>query len=303
MTHARADHHRLRAQLERVQRRDGAAHPEGPRLVRGGAHHAARGCAGNHHGPPAQRRVVTLLDGCIESVEIRVEDGAGHHPFIILNVRAVLEVSSRGPCDTKFVAQQRSPAMKITRTNDVPWPTLFSAAATTTGARRWAARSSPPGCGSWRRASARSRCTPTWSPRRRCSWSPATARCAHPRARPPLAPVTTCPSRRGTAHQLENDGSEPLVYLGLSAVQGVDVVQYPATASWPRRWARSRAASGGSSARRSRWTTSTARSDLAGARRRAGRRGAPSDYRNTRMRSRNDSGMPAFTSAKISSRV
>ena len=33
----------------------------------------------------------------------------------------------------------------------------------------------------------------------------------------------------GTAHQLENDGTEPLVYVGLSAGQGVDVVQYPAT--------------------------------------------------------------------------
>jgi uncharacterized cupin superfamily protein len=31
----------------------------------------------------------------------------------------------------------------------------------------------------------------------------------------------------GLAHQLENDGAEPLVYLGLSAVFGVDVVEYP----------------------------------------------------------------------------
>jgi uncharacterized cupin superfamily protein len=31
----------------------------------------------------------------------------------------------------------------------------------------------------------------------------------------------------GPAHQLRNPGSEPLVYLGLSAAQGVDVVQYP----------------------------------------------------------------------------
>ena len=31
----------------------------------------------------------------------------------------------------------------------------------------------------------------------------------------------------GPAHQLVNDGSEPLVYLGLSAIQGVDVVEYP----------------------------------------------------------------------------
>ncbi|MFO0596697.1 MAG: cupin domain-containing protein [Myxococcaceae bacterium] len=29
------------------------------------------------------------------------------------------------------------------------------------------------------------------------------------------------------AHQLINDGSEPLVYLGLSATKGVDIVEYP----------------------------------------------------------------------------
>jgi uncharacterized cupin superfamily protein len=31
----------------------------------------------------------------------------------------------------------------------------------------------------------------------------------------------------GPAHQLINEGSEPMVYLGLSAVFGVDVVEYP----------------------------------------------------------------------------
>jgi uncharacterized cupin superfamily protein len=31
----------------------------------------------------------------------------------------------------------------------------------------------------------------------------------------------------GPAHQLVNDGPEPLVYLGLSASLGVDVVEYP----------------------------------------------------------------------------
>jgi uncharacterized cupin superfamily protein len=31
----------------------------------------------------------------------------------------------------------------------------------------------------------------------------------------------------GPAHQLLNDGDEPLVYLGLAAVSGVDVVEYP----------------------------------------------------------------------------
>ena len=31
----------------------------------------------------------------------------------------------------------------------------------------------------------------------------------------------------GPAHQLLNDGTEPLVYLGMSAVFGVDVVEYP----------------------------------------------------------------------------
>ncbi len=31
----------------------------------------------------------------------------------------------------------------------------------------------------------------------------------------------------GPAHQLVNDGAEPLVYLGLSVSSGVDVVEYP----------------------------------------------------------------------------
>jgi uncharacterized cupin superfamily protein len=31
----------------------------------------------------------------------------------------------------------------------------------------------------------------------------------------------------GAAHQLINDGEAPLVYLGMSAPQGVDVVEYP----------------------------------------------------------------------------
>ena len=31
----------------------------------------------------------------------------------------------------------------------------------------------------------------------------------------------------GTPHQLVNDGSEPLLYLGMSAVIGVDEVEYP----------------------------------------------------------------------------
>ena len=31
----------------------------------------------------------------------------------------------------------------------------------------------------------------------------------------------------GLAHQLINDGTEPMVYLGMAATQGVDVVEYP----------------------------------------------------------------------------
>jgi len=44
----------------------------------------------------------------------------------------------------------------------------------------------------------------------------------------------------GPAHQLVNDGTEPLVYLGMSATLGVDVVEYPdsgkvasAVGTWP----------------------------------------------------------------------
>ncbi len=31
----------------------------------------------------------------------------------------------------------------------------------------------------------------------------------------------------GPAHQLVNDGAEPLVYVGMAAIQGADVVEYP----------------------------------------------------------------------------
>src|SRR5262249_9377645 len=31
----------------------------------------------------------------------------------------------------------------------------------------------------------------------------------------------------GPAHQLINDGAEPLIYIGMSATQGVDLVEYP----------------------------------------------------------------------------
>jgi len=44
----------------------------------------------------------------------------------------------------------------------------------------------------------------------------------------------------GPAHQLLNDGAEPLVYLGMAAVSGADVVEYPesgkvacAVGTWP----------------------------------------------------------------------
>ncbi len=49
----------------------------------------------------------------------------------------------------------------------------------------------------------------------------------------------------GPAHQLVNDGTEPLVYVGMSAVQGADVCEYPDSdkvtcmvGQWPdaRRW-------------------------------------------------------------------
>lgn len=42
------------------------------------------------------------------------------------------------------------------------------------------------------------------------------------------------------AHQLINDGAEPLIYVGMSAPKGVDVVEYPdsnkvasAVGTWP----------------------------------------------------------------------
>lgn len=49
----------------------------------------------------------------------------------------------------------------------------------------------------------------------------------------------------GPAHQLINDGSEPLVYVAFSATQGVDVVEYPESGKvaaavgrppYPKKW-------------------------------------------------------------------
>ena len=49
----------------------------------------------------------------------------------------------------------------------------------------------------------------------------------------------------GSAHQVINDGSEPLVYLGISAPKGADVVEYPDSGKV--------AASVGSGPNRTRW--------------------------------------------------
>ncbi|HYQ81139.1 MAG TPA: cupin domain-containing protein, partial [Anaeromyxobacteraceae bacterium] len=45
----------------------------------------------------------------------------------------------------------------------------------------------------------------------------------------------------GPAHQLVNDGTEPLVYLAMSAIQGFDLVEYPdsdkvacSVGAWPQ---------------------------------------------------------------------
>ena len=49
-----------------------------------------------------------------------------------------------------------------------------------------------------------------------------------PEGRTPIGPgdyVSFPPG--GPAHQVMNDGAEPLVYVGMSAGQGVDVVEYP----------------------------------------------------------------------------
>ena len=55
-----------------------------------------------------------------------------------------------------------------------------------------------------------------------------TAKVRTPEGETPIGPgdYVSFPPADG-AHQLINDGTEPLVYLGLSAPKGVDIVEYP----------------------------------------------------------------------------
>ena len=51
-------------------------HPKLARLVTRGRHHTACSCATNSDGNPAQRRIVTLFHGRVESVHVDVDDAA-----------------------------------------------------------------------------------------------------------------------------------------------------------------------------------------------------------------------------------
>ena len=67
---ARRDEDGVRAQPTRLAAAHRAAHPAGPRLV-AGAHHDANA---DDHRPAAQPRVVALLDGGEERIEVGVQD-------------------------------------------------------------------------------------------------------------------------------------------------------------------------------------------------------------------------------------
>ena len=72
--HPAAHHHRLGAQLQRLEHRHRRAHPLDARDVAGGGHHAAPPAADDDR-LVAQVRVVAFLDAGIEGVAIHVRDG------------------------------------------------------------------------------------------------------------------------------------------------------------------------------------------------------------------------------------
>ena len=69
--HPRWHDDRVRTQLPGLASAHRGAHAVGLGLVAGGEHDPAA----DDHRPPAQRRVVALLDGRVERVEISVQDG------------------------------------------------------------------------------------------------------------------------------------------------------------------------------------------------------------------------------------
>ena len=74
LRHVRADHHRVRAEPQRLEHRHGAAHARGPGDVAGGGDHAAPAAADDHR-QGQQLRPVALLDAGVEGVAIHMRDG------------------------------------------------------------------------------------------------------------------------------------------------------------------------------------------------------------------------------------
>ena len=74
--HPRRNDHRVRAQAAGLAATHRRPHPVGLRLVAGGEDDARA----DDHGPPAEPRIVALLDRGVERVEVGVEDGGlgGH---------------------------------------------------------------------------------------------------------------------------------------------------------------------------------------------------------------------------------
>lgn len=118
--------------------------------------------------------------------------------------------------------------MKVVRTKDMPW-----AEALTKGAfhnRRKALGGERLGCGLWELPPGK-KSFPLHShlvTEEALFVLSGQAKVRTPEGETPIGPgdfVSFPPG--GPAHQLVNDGAEPLVYLGISATLGVDVVEYP----------------------------------------------------------------------------
>src|SRR4029078_9432517 len=73
------------------------ADPESPSLVRCSAHHTPRirATAPDHDRFPAQLRMVALLDGSEERVEVHVQDRGAGHPGMMLRGRGPGQGSGR----------------------------------------------------------------------------------------------------------------------------------------------------------------------------------------------------------------
>ena len=87
-------HDGLRAETHGPGHRHRRVRAEGPRLVGGGAYHAAAGRSAHEHRLSAERGIVQLLDRGEERVHVDVEDGA-HLPRVAQKVADVADGDAR----------------------------------------------------------------------------------------------------------------------------------------------------------------------------------------------------------------